>query len=161
MVGTIEFVGLDLPDPWRITRALVTPEVQTTVRKDERQWVAAGETRHVVFDPSRRVHTDLVIRIMPSAPRRSLTGFVEQAAAGVVTVGGHPGEFQIGRRRSGWLSRRLISALRVRHYCDRTERTILIDLSGDVAVDDLRVLLEALGHLECHGSAGPADPFVR
>jgi hypothetical protein len=154
-------VGLDLPGLWRITKALVTPEVQTTIREGERQWVAAGETRHVVFDPSRRVHADLVVRAIPSAPRRPLRTFEEQAAAGIVTVAGHAGEFQIGRRRSGWLSRRLVSGLQMRHYCDRTQRTILVDLSGAVALDDLRALLEALGRLECHGPAEPADPSVR
>lgn len=157
LVGPVGFVGLAVPPPWQVTKASVTPEVHTTVRESGRQWVASGETRHVVFDPGRRLRIDLVVRVMPRAPRRTLPPLADQTAAGAIVVAGHPGEFLLGRRRDGWLSPRLVPTLRVRHRCDRTGRTILIELSG-AAVEDLRALLAAVGGLECHGpSAGSAD----
>lgn len=151
LLGQIGFVALTLPSPWRITRATVTPEVNTTVREGERQWVASGETRHVVLEQSRNLRAHLLVRVAPGKARRPLSRLNEAVEDGTITIGGHPGVFQIGRRREGILPRRLVPTAQVRHYCDRTRRTILMDVSGAVAVEDLRRLVEALGGLECHG----------
>ena len=99
LVGVTGFVGIDLPPPWRITKAIVTPEVQTTVREGPRHWVAAGETRHVVFDPGRRVRTDLLVQVAPGVPRGPFTPLAERAAGGAILIHGHRGEYQLGRRR--------------------------------------------------------------
>jgi len=150
IVGRTQFIGLSLPPAWRITRATVMPDVATTVRQGERQWVAAGETRHVVFDGARRIRLDMVVQVKPGASRRPLPRLAETVANGPIAVGGHPGVFQLGRRREGVLSRRLVPTLRVRHYCDRTQRTILLELSGSVLVEEFRALLEAMRSVECH-----------
>jgi len=132
------------------------PEVHTTVREGERHWVASGETRHVVFDPGRRLRADLVVTVAPGRPtRRPLRPLAEVVAGGPVEIGGHPGEFRLGLRRAGWLRHRMVATLRMRHYCPATQRLIAVELSGAVSMEDLRRLLEALGHLRCHGPQGP------
>jgi len=131
---------------------MVTPDVHTTIRDGDRQWVASGETRHVVFEQSRRFHADLIVRVAPGEIRRPLARLAEIVENGTIIVGGHPGVFQLGRRREGILARRLVPTVRVRHYCDRTRRTIQMEVSGVVAVEELRRVLDALGNLECHGT---------
>ncbi|MDR7543060.1 MAG: hypothetical protein QN120_02275 [Armatimonadota bacterium] len=159
LVGASGFVSVPLPPPWRLSRATVMPEVHTTVREGDRYWVASGETRHVVFDPERRVRADLVVTVAPGRPaRRPLRPLAEATAGGPVEIGGHPGEYRLGRRRDGWLRRRTVAALRMRHYCPQTQRLIAVELSGAVSMDDLRTLLEALGHLRCHGPQAPLAP---
>lgn len=152
IVGRTEFVGVSLPDPWRLTRATVTPEVATTVRQGDRQWVAAGESRHVVFDRQRRLRMDLVVRVTSGPPRRPLVPLAEGLANGPLAVGGHAGTYQVGRRREGLLPRRLVPTLRVRHYCEHTRRTLLLELSGAPVLEEFRTLLDALTSLECHGA---------
>ncbi len=150
IVGPTGFVGLALPTPWRITRATVTPEVHTTIREGDRHWVASGETRHVVFERSRRFRAELVVRVAPGEIRRPMAPLAEAAENGAITVGGHPGRYQLGRRREGLWPRRLVPTVCVRHYCDRTRRTILLEVSGAVGIAELRLLLDAVGDLECH-----------
>jgi len=158
ITGPVVFVTLALPEPWRITRATVTPDVQTTIRQGDRQWVASGETRHVVFDRARRLRGELVVRITSGRPRRMSAPLAEAAAAGSMTAGGHVAQFQYGRRREGIVFRRLVPAGRVQHYCDQTKRTILVELSGSLDEGELRALVDSLGDLECHVPAGGVSP---
>jgi len=150
IVGRTAFVGLFLPEPWRLSRAVVTPDVQTTVREGERQWVASGETRHVLFHGVRRERADLMVRITPGAARRPLA-ISAGTEGGVLTVGGHAGEFRLGRRREGWLTSRTVPVVRVRHYCPRTRRTVLLEVCGELPAEELRALLGVFQRVECHG----------
>lgn len=153
IVGRTAFVGLFLPEPWRLSRAVVTPDVQTTVREGERQWVASGETRHILFHGVRRTErADLVVRVTPGAARRPLASRTG-AEGGSLTVGGHAGEFQLGRRRDGWFASRTLPLVRVRHYCPRTRRTVLLEVCGELPPEELRALLGAFQRMECHSGA--------
>ncbi|MDQ7849381.1 MAG: hypothetical protein QN152_01090 [Armatimonadota bacterium] len=153
IVGRTAFVGLFLPEPWRLSRAVVTPDVQTTVREGEQQWVASGETRHVLVHGVRRTErADLMVRVTPGAARRPLASRVG-AESGALTVGGHPGEFHLGRRRDGWFTARMVPVVRVRTYCPRTRRTVLLEVTGQLPPEELRALLDAFQRIACH--SGP------
>lgn len=149
VVGETDFLDLRVPAPWRITRAVVTPEVRTTIRVGSRTWVVSGETRHVVFDRDRRVGLDLVVRAFYKTsrlPSRAL----EVVKSGHAVCNGHGADYRIVRRRRGFLVRGEERALQVAFGCPPTGRGLLIEVSGSCSVDDLRGFLRALEDVECH-----------
>lgn len=149
VVGLTDFLSLPLPAPWRVTRAVVTPEVATTMRKESRIWVASGETRHVVFDRERNRGLELVVRISQGVPRllgRSRLVLEE----GLALVGGHEARYQIIRRGRGLFLRGDEEALLVSFSCPVTARGVAVEIAGASTVDELRGFLRAMVGVECH-----------
>ncbi len=149
IVGRTEFLVLPLPAPWRITRAVVTPEVRTTIRAGERMWVASGETRHVIFDRARNVGLALTVRAtygIPRLPRRARQLLDE----GQAILSGHPARYRIILRGRGFLVRGDERALYVAFSCPETWRGLMIELSGACTLGELQTFLRALSDLECH-----------
>jgi hypothetical protein len=149
VVGQTDFLSLPLPAPWRITRAVVTPEVATTMRTESRIWVASGETRHVIFDREKNRGLDLAVRISQGAPR--LRGQGRQVLEeGLAVVGGHEARYRIIRRRRGLFMRGDEEALLVAFTCSVTARGVAVEIAGGSTVDELREFLRALAGVECH-----------
>src|SRR2546422_118530 len=147
--GHTDFLSLPLPPPWRITPAVVTPEVQTTLRAAARTWVASGETRHVVFDRERNLGLALVVRIgtgSPRLPRRAR----EVLDEGWAFCNGHEARYRIVRRGRGFLMRGDEQVLAVAFRCPVTQRGVAIEIGGVCAEGDLRLFLAAMPGLECH-----------
>ncbi len=144
VVGETEFLSVPLPLPWRLTRAVVTPEVRTTRRAGERVWVASGETRHVVFDRARNLGLELVVRIVTPPwrvsplPRRRIRQVLDE------------GRYQIVQRRRGFLMRGEEQALVVAFACPATGRGILVEIAGQCMAGELREFLRVMSELECH-----------
>lgn len=149
VVGETDFLSLPLPAPWRVTRAVVTPEVATTLRTESRIWVASGETRHVIFDRERNRGLDLVVRVCQGAPRRLGRGR-QVLEEGVALVGGHDARYRIIRRRRGLFMRGNEEALLVAFTCSGTARGVAVEIAGESTVDELREFLRALASVECH-----------
>jgi hypothetical protein len=149
VVGQTDFLSLPLPAPWRITRAVVTPEVATTVRTESRIWVASGETRHVIFDRQKNRGLDLAVRISQSAPR--LRGRGRQVLEeGLTLVGGHEARYRIIRRRRGVFMRGDEEALLVAFACSTTARSVTVEIAGASMIDELLEFLRAFADVECH-----------
>lgn len=149
IVGHTDFLSLPLPAPWRVTRAVVTPEVRTTTRTESRTWVVSGETRHVVFDRARNVGLELTVRATYGAPR------LPQRARQILDDGhavcnGHAATYRIVRRGRGFLMRGEEQALLVAFVCPETSRGLFIEISGTCTMNELQAFLRAMVHLECH-----------
>lgn len=149
VVGDTEFLSLPLPAPWGLTRAVVTPEVRTTVRTRSRIWVVSGETRHVVFDRGRNLGLDLVVRISHGAPRmpRAARQVLDE---GLATCNGHEARYRIVRRGRGLFLRGEEQALLVAFACPVTTRGVLVEIAGQCGAEDLRAFLHVLPEVECH-----------
>jgi len=149
VVGHTDFLFLPLPPPWRITRAVVTPEVRTTVRSGARTWVASGETRHVVFDRDRNVGLELVVRIGTGPPRlpRRVRELLDEGGA---FCNGHEARYRIVRRGRGFLMRGEEQILAVAFRCPVTQRGVAVEIGGACAEGELRRFLAAMAGLECH-----------
>jgi hypothetical protein len=149
VVGDTEFLSLPLPPPWRLTRAVVTPEVRTTVRTQSRTWVVSGETRHVVFDRARNLGLDLVVRVSHGAPRMPRAAR-EVLDEGLATCSGHAARYRIVRRGRGLFVRGEERALLVAFACPVTDRGVLVEIAGQCGAEDLRAFLRVLPEVECH-----------
>jgi hypothetical protein len=149
VVGDTEFLSLPLPPPWRLTRAVVTPEVRTTVRVESRIWVVSGETRHVVFDRARNLGLDLVVRVSHGAPRLP-RGARQVLEEGLATCSGHEARYRIVRRGRGLFARGEEQALLVAFACPVTGRSVLVEIAGQCGAGDLRAFLRVLPEVECH-----------
>lgn len=149
VVGVTDFLSLPLPAPWRVTRAVVTPEVATTLRTDSRIWVASGETRHVVFDRAQNRGLDLVVRISQGVPRLARRGR-RVLDEGRVVVGGHEADYRIVQRGRGLFVRGDEEAMLVAFACPVTSRGVAVEIAGASTVEELRTFLRAMTGVECH-----------
>ena len=149
VVGVTDFLSLPLPAPWRVTRAVVTPEVATTLRTDSRVWVASGETRHVIFDRAQNRGLDLVVRISQGLPRFVHRGRVV-LDEGRAVIGGHEAHYRIIRRGRGLFVRGDEEALLVAFACPATSRGVSVEIAGASTLEELRTFLRAMTGVECH-----------
>lgn len=152
IVGETDFLSLPLPPPWRITRAVVTPEVRTTVRGGARIWVVSGETRHIVFDAARGLGLDLAVRVSHGPAAHLPAGARQVLEEGSAICSGHDARYRIVRRARGFLLRGEEHALLVAFGYPATDRGIVIEVAGRCEPGELAAFLRAMPALECHSS---------
>jgi hypothetical protein len=150
LFGTGYFVILSLPPEWGITQSYLQPDVHTTVIRGDLTWVEAGETNQVVFNPSRRIAIDLVIRIKRGKHEKLDLKGVAVSSQGSGIIGGHPAQYCYGEIREGLLKKKTRKTLRVCFFCPELQHTLFLHFTGTCQDADLRELHESLAGLECH-----------
>lgn len=149
LFGVTNFILLPLPKPWRLGRGISPPEVNSTTRGDS-LWVTSGRVSHIVFDSDRRIGLELTINISRGERGILKPRISEVTDQGSALVGGHKATYALGKVKRGLFGKKVVGALQLSFYCDKTRRTIDLNFTGDCAEEDLRQILEALPQLECH-----------
>jgi len=150
LFGVANFLTLTLPEPWRLGRGISPPEVNSYTRRGDLLWVTSGRTSHIVFDEDRKIGLELLVSISKGKRGEFKPRIGVVSAQGVTHAGGHEAAYVLGETKVGLFKKRTIKILQLSFYCDKTERTITLTLTGDCAGDDLIQILEVIPRLECH-----------
>jgi hypothetical protein len=150
LFGTGYFVILPLPPGWAITRSYLEPDIHSTVRRENINWVEAGQTDQIIFNPIKRVALDLMIRIKRGKHDSLDLKDVQISSQGSATVGGHSASYCMGEVRQGFIKKKSVKTLRFCFYCPELQHTLFLHFTGQSQEADLKEIYESSLLLECH-----------
>jgi len=148
--GIANFLILPLPKGWRFGREIHPSEVNSKTQRGDSSWVTSGRASHVVFNDDKRVGLELIVSISKGKGGEFKPKLGQMRDQGLIRLGGHEAHYALGEVEWGFFRKRVVQSLRLSFYCDQTNRTIAIALTGTCPMDDLVQILEAMSLLMCH-----------
>lgn len=150
LFGTGHFLILFLPEPWGIVRSYLEPDVHSTVERGGLVWVEAGQADQIVFNRSKKIAVDLMIRIKRGKHESLDLKGVGISSQGSGIVGGHPASYYYGEVKQGFPFKKSYQTLRLHFYCPELDHTLFLHFTGKCQQSDLQEIYESLAALECH-----------
>lgn len=149
LLGPTNFVVVALPEGWKLLRGTSPPEVDSNRLFGDVQWVTSGRSPHLLIQPERRTGAEMHILIHRG--RRSLEKLKASPGARPFPVqSGHEAFFLLHQVRRGLWWGSVENGVRLAVFCDRTDRTITLEIAGRIGEAEIDELLEALQGVECH-----------
>ncbi len=140
LFGTVRFLSLKIPEDATVMATIYGSDVTSYRREGDEAYVIFGESYHVIASPNYALDMKVVIR----PGRRDLKPRMKVEEDGPIEIGGHLGQYFLGRGFLMDKKRRIVTV----HYCDQTDRTIQLSFKGAGDIDLLRFLrgLEVVCH---------------
>ncbi|MDR5694874.1 MAG: hypothetical protein QN198_12375 [Armatimonadota bacterium] len=149
LLGATNFVVVTLPEGWKLLRGISPPEVDSNRLFGEVQWVTSGRSPHLLVQPERRSGAEL--HVLVNRGRRMLDKLKASPGARPFFLhSGHEAFLLHHQVRRGLWRGYLEKGVRLSLFCDRTDRTITLEITGRIGETEIQELLEALQGVECH-----------
>lgn len=139
--GVVNFLVLALPLGWRIYAEKLPPSIDGIKRIGDVKWVTEGRSVSIISGPG----LDGVIDINIFRGRR-----LNRSRGKMFRVNGHEAYYSLGEKLKGLFRKYRVEWLEVIFYCDRTNRTVKINI---ICRDIKSYVGELIGELEysiCH-----------
>ncbi|HEY7347628.1 MAG TPA: hypothetical protein VH599_04860 [Ktedonobacterales bacterium] len=150
VLGTSNFLILNLPQGWRLFTGLHPAEVDNSTQVLDTRWVTNGRASYLLHSGAPGGKVELAVRVGQGEVSRWLNPLRQDGAASQMLVGRHQAFYRLRQRGQPWLSRSRGDTLEMALYCDTTRRTLALEFSGPEREEDRHALLEALGDSRCH-----------
>lgn len=145
LLGASNFIVLALPERYNVGATINPAEVAGTHAARGAAWVLEGRCSHFLRDAETRASLELLVRSWRGEGRSTKWG----PDARAVVVAQHDAQLVTDAIRVGFPRRRTMTRLRVAWSCERTKRSLEVELLGPDALD-LDPIAEALLLSECH-----------
>ena len=144
-VGATNFIVLALPERYSVGATINPPEVAGTHPARGATWVLDGRCSHYVRDTSSRASLELLVRSWRGESRSPKWS----SDAREIVIAQHEARLATDAIRVGFPRRRTMARLRAAWACERTKRSLELELLGPEDAD-LSSIVEALLLSECH-----------
>lgn len=144
-IGASNFIVLALPERYNVGGTINPPEVAGTHAARGAAWVLDGQCSHYIRDAASRSSLELLVRSWRGEERAPKWG----AGAREIVIAQHDARLATDAIRVGFPRRRTMARLRAAWSCERTKRSLELELLGPDGTD-LSPLAEALLLSECH-----------
>jgi hypothetical protein len=150
VLGTSNFLILNLPQGWRLFTGLYPAEVDNSTQVMDTRWVTNGRASYLLHSGAPGGKVELAVRVGQGEVSRWLDALRQDSTASQIEMGQHQAYYRLRRRRQNWLSRSRGDTLEMVLYCGSTRRTLALEFSGPEREEDRNALLEALNESRCH-----------
>ena len=150
LFGIANFLILPLPKGWRFGREISPSEVDSTTQWGDSLWVTSGRASHVVFNEDREAGLELLVKVSKGKRGKFKPKLSQMRNQGLMRLGGHDANYALGEVERGLFKKKVAQRLQLSFYCDKTNRTIAIELTGKCPADALNQILQAMSLLQCH-----------
>jgi hypothetical protein len=150
VLGTSNFLILNLPQGWRLFTGLHPAEVDNSTQVLNTRWVTNGRASYLLHSGVPGGKVELALRVGQGEVSRWLDALRQDSAVGQVEVDRHQAYYRLRQRKQNWLSRNRGDILEMVFYCEATRRTLALEFSGPEREEDRKALLEALSESRCH-----------
>ena len=146
-LGASNFIVLALPERYNVGGTINPPEVAGTHPARGAAWVLDGRCSHYLRDARTKTSIELLVQSW-RGEARAPKWYVSSEARGVL-VAEHDARLIADAIRVGFPRRRTMTRLRAAWSCERTKRSLEIELlaSADIELD---AIAEAILLSECH-----------
>ncbi len=145
-LGASNFLIVALPERYVVGQTINPAEVAGTQPARGAAWVLDGRCSHYVRDAAAQRSLELLV-VADRGVRQPRWSHEEGAATALFAE--HEGQFRLDTIRAGFPRRRTMGRLRAWWPCERTKRTLLVELVAPDGVD-LAPIGESLRLSECH-----------
>ncbi len=144
-LGASNFMVLALPERYNVGQTINPPEVAGTHPARGAAWVLDGRCSHWVRDAQTKSSLELLVQSWRGEGRSPKWW----ADAREIVVAQHDARLVFDAIRVGFPKRRTLARLRAAWSCERTKRSLEVELLGPEDVD-LSQIADALLLSECH-----------
>ena len=144
-LGASNFIVIALPERYNVGGTINPPEVAGTHPARGAAWVLDGRCSHYVRDPQTKSALELLVQSWRGESRAPK--WLADARSAMVDE--HDARVLTDAIRVGFPRRRTLTRLRAAWSCERTKRSIEVELLGPEDVD-LSAIADALLLSECH-----------
>lgn len=144
LLGASNFIVLAVPAGYTIGQTINPNEVNATHLARGAAWVVDGRCSHWL-----RTKAGPSLEMLFIARRGEKRPSWASAAAQPFAIAGHDGVFLIDSFRAGFPRRRDQARLRAWWPCERTKRSVVVEIAGHAPLD-LSPFAAALAASECH-----------
>ena len=145
-LGASNFMILALPERYVVGGTINPSEVAGTEQARGAKWVLDGRCSHYLRDPAANRSLELLI-VADRGERRP--GWSTDEGAGSALFAEHEGGYRLDAIRTGFPRRRTMGRLRAWWPCERTHRTLHLEVLAPEGVD-LGPISESVRLSECH-----------
>lgn len=151
ILGVFKYLVLPLPSGWVVQRSEVPPELTYHGEYNGVGYVVEGQAHHYATNLVSDESFQLTIRCKRG---KALTvikpGGLEKPTAGTTYVSGHTCFYAFGDKPVGLLKKDRMQHLKLAFNCDKTGRTIELELLGRSSEETLRQIIRTLEQARCH-----------
>lgn len=144
-IGASNFLVLALPDRYNVGGTINPPEVAGTHPARGAAWVLDGRCSHYLRDTASRTSLELLVRSWRGESRSPKWW----GDAREIVVAEHEARLVTDAIRVGFPRRRTMARLRAAWSCERTKRSLELELLGPDGTD-LSPIADAILLSECH-----------
>ncbi|HEY6957190.1 MAG TPA: hypothetical protein VI814_00015 [Candidatus Limnocylindria bacterium] len=144
-IGASNFLVIALPERYNIGGTINPPEVAGTHAARGAAWVLDGRCSHYVRDTSSRTSLEILVQSWRGETRSPKW----MGEAREIVIAQHDARLATDAIRVGFPRRRTMARLRAAWSCERTKRSLELELLGPEDVD-LSPIADAIVLSECH-----------
>lgn len=145
-LGASNFMVLALPDRYAVGQTINPAEVAGSHQARGAAWVLDGRCSHYLRDGAAKISLELLVL---SDRGTRVPRWARGDGLAETVVAEHGGQVLVDRMRVGFPRRRTMERLRAWWPCERTRRTLQVEILGPEGVE-LSSVAAALPHSECH-----------
>lgn len=142
--GEADFLTLRLPEVWDIAPGVGHPEVVAAHDRAGHKWVVSGKAWYVLYHRELGWAMELLLESRAKRKRQP-AGSAEQTA-----LHGHPADVRRWERKRGVFRPKLITYVEVMADCEKSDRTLRIELSGRCPGEGFDEVLRTISGWRCH-----------
>ena len=140
IIGVVNFIVLNLPLGWGLAALDYPPTIDRILRVKNVRWVAEGEAKSRMVAPKAAAYISITVR----------EGKRIKVLKHQFTINGHEAFYSTGKIKKGLIKKRIFDNIKISFYCDVTNRTISIDITGLNLLKFEKELIDALRTSICH-----------
>ncbi len=146
LLGVSNFLVITLPDDWSIRISELPTEVNNSVLIRNVKWVTDGYAYHYIYNNN---HTyQLKIKVHKSQKESHTHGKVLES--GEFKIASHKAFYTLVSKSIGIVKKQDIQILYVHFYCEHTDRTIELEITGKNVIDEAKNLITNFQESICH-----------
>jgi ribosomal protein L9 len=147
LLGISNFLVITLPDDWNIKVGELPTEVNNSVLIGNVKWVTDGYAYHYIYNNEHAYQ--LKIKVHKSQKEsQAVQGKVLES--GEVKIASHKAYYNLINKDVGFIKKQAIQILYIRFYCENTNRTIELEITGKDISDELKNLVVNVQESICH-----------
>lgn len=150
VLGVYVFMILRLPPEWKLVRGGIPSEFVYSKELEGARWVTEGRAYHYLHNRSNGNRFQFTIKCVKGRGKQGLPRSLDKRGEGTIDLSGHACRYIWGKLRGGIFRKEELTYLNLSFTCDRTDRTVTLEMKGQGRQEDVRGLTEALGESKCH-----------
>lgn len=142
LFGVVNFIILSLPEGSRLISGNIPPEINRIVKIGKVRWVSEGHTTNYI------VHKNVAFEVKVIVSEGSHLNKFENS----IIINGHHAYYRCILTKTGIIRRRQLNRLEINFYCNKTKRTLKLQLSSTYSIceRDIDAFLALLKDSICH-----------
>lgn len=147
LLGVSNFLVITLPDDWSVKLSELPSEVNNSVLVGNVKWVTDGYAYHYIYNNDHAYQLKIRIHRFQKETQVIQGKILE---SGEFKIASHKASYNLISKDIGFIKKQTVQVLYVHFYCENTNRTIELEITGKDISNELKNLVINFQESICH-----------